>query len=121
MRYPFLAYLLFLGFFFGFTADLKGQIDSLERALRQTDEPSVKMALHNEIAYQYHPTDSGRAYHHATEALSLSHQLNDAYGSGRAFKNLALTEAYLGYAEKAIVLYDSAYHYFSSIPDSRIV
>ncbi|NRB47100.1 MAG: histidine kinase [Saprospiraceae bacterium] len=118
MRYHFLVCVLLVGCFLGSIAELQGQLDSLERVLARTEEPSIKMTLLNQIAYQYHPTDSGRAYQYATEALDLSRQLNDAYGSGKAFKNLALTEAYLGYAEKAIALYDSAYHYFSSIPDS---
>ncbi len=118
MKYYFLVFLLVVGCLLVLTAELQGQIDSLQGALEQTQEPAVKMTLHNEIAYQFHPTDSAGAYQHATKALILARQLNNAYGSGKAFKNLALTEAYLGYAEKAVELYDSAFHYFSSIPDS---
>ena len=118
MRYHLLHCIVLIGGFLLFNIELAGQVDSLEQRLRQTSDPVARMTLLNDIAYQYHPTDSGRAYRHALEALSLSRNLRDAYGRGKAFKNLALTEAYLGYTEKAIALYDSAYHYFSSIPDS---
>ena len=118
MRYYFLRYIVPIGVFLLTGVDMVGQMDSLEQQLRQTSEPAVRMTLLNDIAYQYHPTDSALAYQHALEALSLSRNLQDDYGTGKAYKNLALTEAYLGYAEKAIALYDSAYHYFFSIPDS---
>ena|GEM_PF-2004281 len=118
MIYRFLGAMLMVGLCSGSPIVLCGQIDNLQRELEQTSAPLARMTLLNEIAYQYHPTDSGLAYHYAAEALKLSRELKDAYGMGKSFKNMALTEAYLGYAEKAIPLYDSAYYYFSAIPDS---
>lgn len=118
MRYRFFRCLLFMGVLWVLSSELTGQTDSLEKKLHETSEPVARMTLLNDIAYQYHPTDSALAYRRALEALSLARKLADDHGSGKAFKNLALTEAYLGYTEKAITLYDSAYHYFSAVPDS---
>lgn len=118
MIYRLLGTFLIMGILLGAPVEMRGQIDSLQARLKQTSDPHTRMTLFNKIAYLYHPTDSALAYQHALEALSLSRELKDAYGSGKAFKNLALTEAYLGYAEKAIHFYDSAYHFFVTIPDS---
>lgn len=96
----------------------QGHLDSLLQLLERTTDPAQQMRLHNEIAYQYHPSDSGLTYSHGLQALALAQELKDTKAIGKAFKNLALTEAYFAYTEKAISLYDSAYTYFAAIPDS---
>lgn len=96
----------------------QGYIDSLEQQLATSSKAEEQLMLHNQIAYQYHPSDSALAYHHAQVALALARSLRQPAGMALAYKNMALTQAYWGYTETAISLYDTAFYYFEQAKDS---
>lgn len=113
---------LVLSLLFGVTLLLSGQdqrySDSLRAVLKGTISEEEQMLIHNELAYLVHNEDSALTYQHALAALDLARRLQNEKEIGRAYKSIAQAEAYLGYNQTAIHLYDTAYHYFQIAKDS---
>ncbi|MBX2872701.1 MAG: histidine kinase [Saprospiraceae bacterium] len=92
--------------------------NKLLKRLEKSTVTTEQMTLHNQLAKIYHSQDSVRAYRHALAALELAQTANNELEIGEAYKNLGMTDGYLGYSPKAIAWYDTAYYHFELAGDS---
>ncbi len=112
--------ILFL-LFFPLTAQCQDPliIDSLRQVIQQTTEKEQHLKVYNELAYQFHTSDTSKAIRYAHQALKLSTTLNNTKEKGEAYKRLGLTQGYFGNPEKSVQYYEAAYQSFQSIQDTN--
>ncbi|MFK7907545.1 MAG: tetratricopeptide repeat protein [Chitinophagales bacterium] len=93
-------------------------IDSLKQILEQTTLDEQRLKAYNELAYQFHTSDTSKSAHYAHQALDLSTTLNNTKEKGEAYKRLGLTHGYFGNPQKSVQYYEKAYQSFQSIQDT---
>lgn len=95
-------------------------VDSLTQLLQKNIiEEEQKLSIYNQLAYQFHTSDSTQAIFYAQKAIALSHILANSKEKGEGYKRLGLTHGYYGNSQKAIAYYDTAYLHFQAIPDTN--
>ncbi|MFK7934635.1 MAG: tetratricopeptide repeat protein [Saprospiraceae bacterium] len=96
-------------------------IDSLLQITKSNVNDIQKAEIYNELAYQYHTTDTLLAIKYAQRAIDLARSTDHTTELGTGYKNIARTYGYYGNNQQAILHYDTAYQYFTEVKDTQAI